>query len=96
MIKGGPVKKVTKLDFQKKVISWPKIGQIGPNLPKLLGSILLFESSDFSDFAICDRYTLYLTDGNGLVAERILLKNLALIFDLSPNHFCLQMHFFDC
>ena len=65
-------KKVTKPDFWKKKNFGPKLGKLGPNLPKfeVFGHFLEFESLDFLDFAYYDRQVWYLTGESDKVGEK--------------------------
>ena len=72
-------------DFRKKL---PKF--------EVFGKLFKFESLNFSDFAYFNRQTWYLTANGGPVAERIFSTKFGPCLDLSPNYFCLQIHFLDC
>ena len=63
---------MTKPDFEKKNFFGPKLGKLGPNLPKfeVFGHFLEFESLDFLDFAYYDRQAWYLTGESDKVAEK--------------------------
>ena len=58
--------------FSKKKFFGPKLGKLGPNLPKfeVFGHFLEFESLDFLDFAYYDRQAWYLTGESGKVGEK--------------------------
>ena len=88
---------MTKPDFQKKII-WLKFGQIGPKSAQIpgFGKLFKFASLNFSDFAYFSRQTWYLTDNGGLVAKKNFRAKFGPNLDLSPNYFCLQIHFLDC
>ena len=66
---------------------------MGPKWPKsgVFGHFLDFESLDFSDFVYYDRQQLYLAGTDDYCTQKIIGP----ILDLSPNYFCLQIHFLE-
>ena len=66
------MEKCDEARFSKKNFFGPKLGKLGPNLPKfeIFGHFLEFESLDVLDFAYYDRQAWYLTGESGKVGEK--------------------------